>query len=81
MKHTYLFILGDDRQVASIESDGPLPHLKIGVHLDLDTDDYRGTPGTHLEIEDISVVLHQIGGKVVRNDVCLHCVERPGLAY
>ena len=52
MKHTYLFILGDDRQVASIESDGPLPHLKIGVHLDLDTDDYRGTPGTHLEIEN-----------------------------
>ncbi|MBS5839455.1 hypothetical protein HBN82_20235 [Pseudomonas lundensis] len=80
MKHTYLFILGDDQQVASIESDGPLPHLKIGVHLDLDSDDYRGTPGTHLEIEDISVVLHQIGGKVVRNDVCLHCAERPGLA-
>ncbi|MGP5236862.1 hypothetical protein [Pseudomonas helleri] len=80
MKHTYLFILGEDQQVASIESDGPLPHLKIGVHLDLDSDDYRGTPGTHLEIEDISVVLHQIGGKVVRNDVCLHYVERPGLA-
>jgi hypothetical protein len=43
MKHTYLFILGEDQQVASIESDGPLPHLKIGVHLDLDSDDYRGT--------------------------------------
>lgn len=81
MKHTYLFILSKNHQVASIECDGPLPHLKIGVHLDLDSDDYRGTPGTHLEIEDISVVLHQIGGKVVRNDVRLHCVERPGLAH
>lgn len=80
MKHTYLFILGQDHQIASIESDGPMPHLKIGVHLDLDTDDHRGTPGTHLEIQDISVVLHEIGGKVVRNDVRLHCIELPGTA-
>ncbi|MQT83994.1 hypothetical protein GHN92_05350 [Pseudomonas sp. FSL R10-2964] len=81
MKHTYLFILGEDQQVASIESDGPLPHLNIGVHLDLDSDDYRGTPGTHLEIEDISVVLHQMSGQVVRNDILVHCVEMPGLAH
>jgi hypothetical protein len=80
MKHNYRFVLGAEHEVASIETDGAMPHICVGAHLDLIADSYQQPPQTHLRVQEISVILHQMSGKVVRNDILVHCVEMPGLA-
>ncbi len=80
MQHSYRFLLGNDEEIGYIESEGALPHLQKGVHIDLESDEYHRTRKSHFEIQSISVILHQIGGKVVRNEIRLHCREVEGIA-
>jgi hypothetical protein len=80
MKHSYRFLLGADEEIGYIESEGAMPHLQKGVRIDLESDEYHRTRKTHFEIQDISVILHQIGGQVVRNEIRLHCSEVEGMA-
>lgn len=81
MQHTYRFVLGPDQEIASITTEGGMPHICVGAHIDLIADGYKQPPQTHLHIQEISVILHQMSGKVVRNDILVHCVEMPGLAH
>lgn len=80
MQHSYRFLLGTGEEIGYIETDAPLSHLQKGVRIDLESDEYHRTGKTHFEIQDISVILHQIGGQVVRNEVRLHCSEVAGVA-
>jgi hypothetical protein len=80
MQHSYRFLLGTDEEIGYIETDSALAHLQKGVRIDLESDEYHRTRKTHFEIQDITVILHQIGGQVVRNEIRLHCVEVEGIA-
>lgn len=81
MQHTYRFVLGPEHEIASITTEGAMPHICVGAHIDLIADGYQQPPQTHLHIQEISVILHQMSGQVVRNDILVHCVEMPGLAH
>jgi hypothetical protein len=80
MKHNHRFLLDTEHEVASIETEGAMPHIAVGVHIDLIAEGYQQPPQTHLLVEEITVILHQMSGKVVRNDVMVKCSEAPGRA-
>jgi hypothetical protein len=75
MKHTYLIYSGPELLVATIESDGPLPHLTEGASLLLDSDAHPGKPGKYLVVDHVEVVMSYLSDKLARNDIHVHCKE------
>ena len=76
MQHRYIFYTGSELIVATIEVDGPLPHLKEGAVLNLTCDDYSQIQGSFLKINRVEVVMTYLDSKIVRNDIHLFCSEQ-----
>jgi hypothetical protein len=75
MRYRYFIHLSADTTAATFETNEPLPHLSVGTHLALTTDEFEHRSGTSLEIRHIQVTISHLKGDLVRYDVHIQAVE------
>ncbi len=71
----FIIVIGEEI-VAEIPSSQIQHHPQIGTILRLETEAYSGTPGRYLEIQHAEWKLSHLDGRVVRDDLHIHCIEK-----
>ncbi len=76
LKYTYHIYESPDLIAATLEVDGPLPHIEVGHQLLLNTDTRSATKGKALVIEQIRVVITFRRSRRSYYEVLVFCRER-----
>lgn len=76
MTHRYVFRDTNETLLTVLETDQPITHLAIGVHLVLHTEDYAPKPDTWLRVESIMLGVTSRAGILIQDTIGIICSEQ-----